>query len=333
MAEVSVVIPTRNRAGSLLQLLSDLLKQVYPLKEVIIVDSSDEPMDQEELQGRYPLLNIRYYSSEASVCIQRNIGIGKASAPYVFLCDDDLTLPEDYVSVLMKYLDCSGAGAASGLVMQKYDGAWCYQYPPSSFGRLLFAFVFQHSLWGDVNNMKVTFWQQPLYKVIKKFYKHRKNSVSLAGWPVITEFELPVFRVDIYGLGASVVKKEWLLNSPYDEVLEAHGIGDNYGVAMGFPDKSSIHVVGDAKVYHHQSEENRLENHTSYYRRLLALHYFMKKNARFRWWNRSWFIWSLVGNLILFWNRREHFNATRKALSAVLRGKNPYWQAFRKSRI
>lgn len=333
MAEVSVVIPTRNRAGSLLQLLSDLSKQIYPLKEVIIVDSSDQQMDQKELQLRFPLLNIRYYSSEASVCIQRNIGIGKASAPYIFLCDDDLTLTSDYISILMEYINRSGAGAVSGLVMQKYNEEWCYQYPPSSFGKLLFAFVFQHSVWGDINSLKVTFWQQPLYEIIKKFYKRRENRASFAGWPVITHFELPVFRVDIYGLGASVVKREWLLNSPYDELLDAHGIGDNYGVATGFPEERPVHVVGEAKVYHHQSKENRLENYTSYFRRILALHYFMKKNEGFNWWNRLWFIWSLVGNLILFRNRQEHFRATKKVLSVVLRGKNTYWQAFRKSRF
>lgn len=325
--EVSVVIPTRNRPQSLMQVLTDLEKQTYPLKEVIVVDSSDVAVGIQELEKKFPGLNIQCLPSKASVCIQRNLGISTATAPYIFLCDDDITLPENYVKILMEHIKNSHAGAVSGLVLQKERGEWQYEYPPATFGRLFFAFVFQQSVWGDVDKMTVQFWQQPIHWLIKRYYQHKNNSLSLAGWPLITEFQLPVFCTTVYGLGASIIKKEWLVASPYDEVLDPHGIGDNYGVAMGFPEKKAIHVVCAAKAYHHQSSENRLESATTYYRRLMALHYFLKRCDRFDLWNRLWLMWSLIGNLWLFRNKEEHKKATKKVLYMAFRNKNPYEQA------
>lgn len=329
MTEVSVVIPTRNRSESLLKLLADLSEQKYPLKEVIVVDSSDEMLDEKVLGDKFPSLNILYLTSRASVCVQRNTGISMATAPYVFLCDDDISIGEDYVAVLMKHLEQSGCGAVSGLVMQKEGESWCYEYPPSSFGKLFFAFVFQHSVWGNVDHITASFWQKPLYSVIKRYYHRRGNSISIAGWPILTDFEAPFFRATIYGLGASVVKKEWLLQSPYDEVLDAHGIGDNYGVAIGFPGKKPVHVLTAAKAWHHQSTDNRLEGAATYYRRLLALDYFLHRSSRFSWWNRMWFAWSLLGNLILFRKKIKHRKGTWRALFVVLRNKNPYLSGFK----
>lgn len=328
--EVSVVIPTRNRHGSVGSLLADLSKQTYPLKEVIIVDSSDQEMDVGKLNRDFPLLNILYLQSDPSVCIQRNLGISKAVAPFIFLCDDDITLPEDYVSVLIAHLEKSGSGAASGLIMQKDGGEWCYEYSPSSFGRLFFAFIFQHSAWGGIDNIQVSFWQKPFYFLLKRYYGGRGNTISLAGWPVLIDFQAQVSPATIYGLGASIIKREWLLHSPYDEVLDAHGIGDNYGVAINFPGNKPIDIVTAAKAYHHQSTDNRLEGAVTYYRRLLALDYFLKRYPRFNWWNRAWFCWSLVGNLVLFRNKSEHRKATLKALMIALKGRNPYWQGFQR---
>ena len=328
MIEVSVVIPTRNRPDNLVRLLDDLILQTYPLLEVIVVDSSDRPYRLDNLNTQFPQLTLLHVDSEPSVCIQRNIGIRKARAPYVFLCDDDITLPENYVELLMKYIKTNGAGVASGLVMQKEpSGDWTYAYPPGSFGKLLFAFLFQHSVWGSPDKMNVKLWQRPIYAVMKSYYKQKGNGLSWAGWPLITDFNSPAFVSEVYGLGASIIKRDWLLQSPYDEVLDRHGIGDNYGVAMGFPIRKAIHVVHAAPAYHHQSTDNRLESVRTYYRRVLALHYFLLKYERFSFLNRCWFVWSLIGNYILFGKRKDFKKATIKALKQVLIKRNPYLEA------
>src|SRR6185295_17891110 len=96
-----------------------------------------------------------------------------------------------------------------------------------------------------------------------------------AGWPVITDFSGDFFITPVYGLGASVVGREWLLLSPYEELLDRHGIGDNYGVAMSFP-VTGIHVLNNAFVYHHQEPANRLQRPLQYLRRVFALDYFIR---------------------------------------------------------
>jgi hypothetical protein len=130
-------------------------------------------------------------------------------------------------------------------------------------------------------------------------------------------------------LGASLINKQWLLNSPFDQVLDPHGIGDNYGVAINFPIPQSIQVLSYTYANHHRNSENRLSKAVSYYRRVLALHYFLKRkeNSAVR---SFWFIWSLVGNLIYFimqGDRPMHV-ATSCAIWNIVLGRNPYWKGF-----
>ena len=101
MMELSVVIPTRNRRESLLRLLQSLSSQKYQLKEVIIVDASDQEIDVAELQAMFKSFPIRYLRSIASVCSQRNTGIKTATSEFIFLCDDDIEITDDYLLTLM----------------------------------------------------------------------------------------------------------------------------------------------------------------------------------------------------------------------------------------
>jgi len=94
----------------------------------------------------------------------------------------------------------------------------------------------------------------------------------------------------VYSLGASLVKKEWLLQSPFDEVLDRYGIGENYGVIAGFP-TSSIHVLNNTFVCHHQEPANRLQKPLQYYRRVLALDYFIHSKKNLQWLKRRWLLW------------------------------------------
>src|SRR3989337_1823231 len=126
---VSIVIPTCNRKISLLRLLSTLTESVYPIHEVIIVDSTEEPLTYEDLAS-FNKLQIQYLRSERSVCIQRNIGIRKAKGRWIFLCDDDLEIPREYLSELTNHIKSNtSVGAVSGLVLQMEDKKWGEQYP------------------------------------------------------------------------------------------------------------------------------------------------------------------------------------------------------------
>jgi len=325
---ISAVIPTYNRYESLLRTLRSLSLQTALPEEVIIVDASDGDGSEDELRNSYPSLHIKYIRSKPSVCAQRNIGIQIASGSHVFLCDDDIEFSNDYVLRIKKYIDGNAeAKAVSGSVLEKNkDGGWGYDYPVVSIWQLFWKFIFQQSLWCDIKRIRGALVSGFSYHFLVRFYVHRKNTFSLAGWPLVTNFEGPVFKTAFYGLGASIIKTEWLRSSPFDEVLDAHGIGDNYGVALHFPDFPAIHVLTDVHAYHHKIDANRLSEAESFFKRGLALHYFMTGSERFTAVNRLFLVWSLIGNWLVYCvkGNRPHLRAVTKLISAILAGRNPY---------
>ena len=98
---------------------------------------------------------------------------------------------------------------------------------------MLYRYIFKLSIWGTLQNDTNGLFG----KRINEYYYKKGNDISKAGWPVITNFCGNYFKTPLYGLGASLIKKEWLIHSPFDETLDRHGIGDNYGVAAKLPIK------------------------------------------------------------------------------------------------
>ena len=325
--QISVVIPTCNRPQRLLLLLENLDNSSYPLVEVIIVDSGEEKLASGDYE-RFKNLSILYLTSEKSVCVQRNIGIKTAKCEWVFICDDDIEMPPQYLRKIADHVAIHReAGAVSGLVLQKEKNEWRGSYPVTSALRLTWKFIFQMSIWGEINCKKNLITEH-----IKKFYHRKGNHISRAGWPVITNFTGEYFVTPVFGLGASVVKKEWLMHSLYDEVLDRHGIGDNYGVAINFP--GAIHVIPNAFVFHHQESTNRLYRPLQYFRRVLALDYFVTINRKLHFVKKTWLLWSLIGNLIefLFVRDKLMIRPAVKSILKIISGKNPYLQAAKENR-
>ena len=331
---ITAVIPTRNRPNHIRKVLATLQEQTRQADEIIIVDASDETEYLVAIKESFSGLPLIYISSEPSVCIQRNMGVAKATGDWVFLCDDDIELDRNYLEKLEQYIvqhpDC---GAIAGRLLQQEEDKWIDQYPVTGARDLIWRFIFQLSIWGDLQNVRSTFSPVNLFLVyIKNFYSRRANSFTLAGWPLITSWGAS-FQTTIYSLGADLIRRDWLLQSPYDEVLDPSGIGDNYGVAIGFPQERGIHVIDSTVAYHHRANENRLDRTLAYYRRVLALHYFIKKSGRFRKTTSLFYLWSLTGNtlLYLFKGNKKMIRANLKIIALILTDRNPYWLAFKKN--
>jgi glycosyltransferase involved in cell wall biosynthesis len=323
---VTAVIPTCNRRAALLVLLDSLNHGSLIPSEVIIVDSGDDGLSLEEFGG-FTHLSILYVRSEKSVCIQRNTGIKMAGNPWIFLCDDDIEVPPDYLEKLMGYIAVHPEiGALSGLFLQKEMNVWTAQYPLRSARLLVWKFIFQQSIWGQIDIEA----SHPLIKKIKEYYRLKGNHISKAGWPVLTQFSGDSFTTPLYSLGAALVRKEWLLSSPFDEVLDRHGMGDNYGVITNLP-VSGITVLTHAFVYHHKEPDHRLKRPLQYFRRVLALDYFISTHKDSRYVRKFWLLWSLMGNLLSFIRDRDKM-MMRPAIRTMLliaTGRNPYRRAAR----
>jgi len=332
--KISAVIATFNRRESLFRLLKSLDKQDFKIKEVIIVDASDKKIENSELNQIFPKLHLRYFTSKPSVCAQRNIGIKKTTGTHIFICDDDMELPENYISFLAHYLSHNpNVGAVSGTILQKdKNDQWSKHFDRASALSLLWSFVFLTSVWMDLSFLKETGVKFLILKLLKKYYSKKGNSITAAGWPLLTNYNSPVFTTEIYGLGASLIRQDWLKNNLYDEKLDQFGIGDNYGVAINFPAEQAIHVLAEVSAFHYKTEQNRLEYSEIYFRRIMALHYFLDSNKRFTKWNKLSFLWSLIGNFLLFsnQNKMEMAKKTKDAMFTILAGKNPILNKFEK---
>jgi glycosyltransferase involved in cell wall biosynthesis len=329
LLRISVVIPTGNRRKRLLALLENLNRLSYPVEEVIIVDSGNEKISSAEYL-QFKNLNILYMDSAQSVCMQRNKGIQAATAPWIFLCDDDIEMPADYLTRLTECIkDNKETGAISGVWLQQEQGKWISSYALHSGITLLFKFIFLQGIWGEIGYMG----KNPLIKSVKSYFGRKGNHISKAGWPVNTNFSSGLIAFPVYSLGASLVKKEWLLQSTFDEVLDQYGIGDNYGVIAGFS-CAKIYVTNKTSVYHHREPTNRLKSSLQYYRRILALDYFRRIGKTPPGVRKGYLIWSLIGNILGFLITKQWsmIRVTSKAIFKILLNRNPCFEVYKQQR-
>ncbi|MEL6538332.1 MAG: hypothetical protein AAFQ98_23125, partial [Bacteroidota bacterium] len=167
-------------------------------------------------------------------------------------------------------------------------------------------------------------------KYLVRYYQRHGNTLTRAGWPRVCQRTEPVSRATVVSLGAAVVRRDWLIQAPYDEVLDPHGIGDNYGVAIQFPDPQPFHILSNLAVKHHHSQANRLEDTRAFYRRGLALHHFLRLHRGPA--TRLWYGGSLVGLGIRMTLSRNRLGirAVAKLLASWAMGQNPYASAAKK---
>jgi glycosyltransferase involved in cell wall biosynthesis len=316
--EVSAVIPTRNRRERLHALLENLARATRPPREVVVVDASDAKLDPAAFVGLDPL-RVVYLEAAPSVCAQRNAGIRRASSPWVFLCDDDVEVPPATLGRLVAHAEAHPAtGAVSALFLERQPSGWSAAFPETSSLVVAWKTLFALGMWGPIHA------GGPLGALLAARQRRRGNHIARSGWPIITEMEGTFFRTPIYTLGAALVRRDWLLASPFDESLDSHGLGDNYGVALGFP-REGIHVVNDAPVYHHRAEANRLADGVAQERRMLALDYFIHTRA-IGGVSSANFLWSLAGAGILHAasGNGTAARAMFRAFARVVTGRNPY---------
>lgn len=324
--DISVVIPTRDRQDSLQRLLSSLKNQSFRVHEIIVVDASQRRLQPTDLKETGLNGMIKYYHTSPSVTAQRNRGIREASSEYVFLCDDDMEIPRDYLSEITDYLKNNPERkVVTGIVAEKNQNGEFSDFHKITTGRLLWNTIFQLGVWTDMEQMFKNN-RNPLVTLLKQYYKRRGNTLTLAGYPLVTQFNYPHFTTKLYGFGAAVVNRNWLLEHRYDEILDEYGIGDHYRLALQLPSSQPLTVLTSARVYHHKAGESRLEKHITYYRRIVALDYIFRTSDRFNLLNRIFLLWSLMGNWIAYVvkNERKMAYAAKKAFGIIITGKNPY---------
>lgn len=91
--QISVIIPTYNRAHRLATALDSVLGQSYPASQIIVIDDASND-DTVKLLGHYPGVEVVRLDCNQGVSVARNSGLAVASGEWIALLDsDDAWLP------------------------------------------------------------------------------------------------------------------------------------------------------------------------------------------------------------------------------------------------
>lgn len=92
--EVSVVIPSYNRCGSMLDLLADITKQKDVHFEVIVVDDCSSDDSVTRIKEAFPQVRIFVNDSNGGPAVTRNRGINESNAKIIVSIDSDVSIPD-----------------------------------------------------------------------------------------------------------------------------------------------------------------------------------------------------------------------------------------------
>ncbi len=138
MIRLSLLIPTHNRAASLLRLLSSVARQTADpaVWECVVVDnaSTDDTAAQfAAFAAQHPALNLRMvYEARPGVSHARNRSLQEAQAAWIASVDDDELINEGFIDAYLSFIDTHpDATVAGGRIIAEYPSGrprWMSRY-------------------------------------------------------------------------------------------------------------------------------------------------------------------------------------------------------------
>jgi len=127
---VSIVIPTYNRKDKLARLLESILNSNYPKNkiEIVVIDDASTDGTNDEIQEKFPVVNVIRNEREYLVSGSRNAGIKNTSGKFIFLVDDDNVVDQNTISELIKAMIDNEKIGVAGPIMYYYNAPnmiWC----------------------------------------------------------------------------------------------------------------------------------------------------------------------------------------------------------------
>ena len=99
MPDVTVIVPTYNRAGLLRETLASILAQTKPAKEIIVVDDGSTD-DTQALLADYPRPVRSILIQNSGDIVARNVGLMNATTPLVAFCDSDHLWEPEFLATM-----------------------------------------------------------------------------------------------------------------------------------------------------------------------------------------------------------------------------------------
>src|SRR3989338_462793 len=115
--KISFVIASVDRDKQLQECIDSIEKahefsKNIPVEILVVIQKVKQKKD---IQLRYPDMTAFYYIDNLGLSVARNFAIDKSTGDYLVFIDDDATVKEDFIEVLMKNVQrYSGIGAFCG---------------------------------------------------------------------------------------------------------------------------------------------------------------------------------------------------------------------------
>ena len=221
----SLVIPTRNRSNSLLKTLNQLKKFNIKFKEILVIDSSDK-FDKFFFKKICKKYSVKFYRSEPSTSLQRNIGLKlrNKKSQFVMFLDDDIIFFKN-----------------SFFAMNKTLNLYAKDNSISGFGFNL------------ITNKKKTFIDSIKSSYIIKLihlYSDKPGVVTKSGWHTIVSNIKSNVLAEWFSTQAVIYKSKFITNINFNENFGNY----SYLEDLDFPLKVN------------KNEKKILVNHTSRYK-------------------------------------------------------------------
>jgi GT2 family glycosyltransferase len=121
-AVVSAIIVNWNGGARLAACLESLAEQVYSPLEIVVIDNASTDGSTEGIADRFPAARLVRNEVNVGLCAALNQGLALTTGPYVLTLNPDVRLTPSFVSELVKGMEASGAGSATGKLLRPEVG-------------------------------------------------------------------------------------------------------------------------------------------------------------------------------------------------------------------
>jgi glycosyltransferase involved in cell wall biosynthesis len=275
---ISIVIPTLNRADDLKECLASICEQTARPDEVIVVDQSADDTTRLVCEHMSTMVSqggseFRYvHQEEKSSARARNRGLALARGDVIGFFDDDTILAKDYCDVIMQYLnEHQEVGGVSGkMIMEEAPSGWKWM-----LRRLL---------------MKV---------FLLGWFDGRMTSSGF-GYPCLSLADSDPSAIEMLPGCNMVFRAELLRHERFDEWFTGYSFREDVDLSYRIARRAKLAMIPEARVYHKFSTVNRMDA-----RRLKAMevrnyHYVYQKLVRKNAISDALFVHSLMGLFVMY---------------------------------
>lgn len=223
----TAIICTRNRPDDILVCLRSLQQQTRSFDEIIIVDSSDQPLNQQRAftevftAEQFPAAQLYYLHTAPGLPYQRNKGIETAHGAVVYFFDDDVVLEPEYLTHM-------------------HDA---YESHPTYGGGM-----------GNVTDVTIrTSWFSGFSRLFLLAQKPGEGRFTSSGQPTMPFGETRFKPVTVLSGCCSSYRASVLKKHRFDERLGGYAFMEDCDMAKRVSDEYPLFYNPHARLEHHQS--------------------------------------------------------------------------------